>query len=261
MKNCLNSFKDKRLKLSILTDLISILPIAGIFYLIQYWFIRASAKIDLSELQNIESTLVTNPQAAQQFLQDLANVYVVFGVVVIITIILTFLIYAISRNYLYSTFLKQKFVLKNSWKWLVIPFIFFLLLIPFIILSLLIHLIFSSIAGLFNSEMLSIITNNYLNLLLVIIFTVFIFIYHYIFAKKRELWSAIGDSFDFIIKKPKKFSFLLLYAFLTGVVINLLLLLPAVYLPYYFTLNQILASAMIILYLGWLRVYLLKILK
>ena len=261
MKTFLNSFKDKRIGISVLTDLVSILPIAGLIYLLQYWFIRASANIDLSKLQDIEQLLLTNPLLAQQNLTEIANLYTVFGVSVITILILSFAIYAVGRNYLWSKLTQTTFNFKKSTKWLLLPLIFVLLLIPYIAISFLFRILFSYLAGLFNNQLFATIVLNYLNLLLIIIFTIFIFLYHYYFRKKPEIWSSIGHSFDLIQKRWQSFSFLLLYSFLVGVIINLILLIPGVYLPYYFTLNEVLNTLVIILYLGWLRVYLLRVIE
>ncbi len=241
---------DKNLKLSFGIDAAVIGFFIILLKLIQYIFIDLSSKIDFLALTNLQTTITTDPLLAKETLTHMLTSYSFLGVSIILTVILLFFSYSVSRNYLWSNLNKKSFIFKNSWRWLSLPFLFFLLFLPYLLISLILKYFVNFLVAKSYNQMLLTLTDQLFLVLALIIFAYFIFATHHAFSKSRKSWESLGTAFNLVNKSKKTLGKILLIA----IIVNVLVALIAGQFPLQTTLINIASVVITFIFLSWARI-------
>ena len=232
---------------------IDALVVAFFYFLIQfiqYIFINLSSKIDYLTLTNLQSILISNPEKAKETISHMATSYSFLGIAVLLTLFLLFFIYGLSRNYLWNKLNKKPFIFKNSWKWLILPFLFIILLVPYILITMIIKFLLGLIVAKTYNQMLLNTFSQIVIILAAVIFIYFVFATHFSFSKSRKAWNSVGKALNLINKTKKTLGIILLVA----IIVNIILALITSQFPLQTSLFNIINTIVIILFFGWARI-------
>ena len=221
------------------------------------------------QLQTLLST--ASPEELLPFLTQLKSFMLIFLLGLAFILIMSLFLFSFSRALIWNKLHHKKLTKKTYWRWnilnLTLLFPLFLLLLVAIIVKLIFNFIFSKLITLSPTfavthpqfmQIIQLILHNTVNFFLVLLLLVVIFFAYYIFADKYKVWFSIGDAFSMVKSKWSRIWRMLLLALFTAVILTLILLpIRKLLLPYqftYFIINVIIS----LIYLSWLRIYLLK---
>ncbi|MBT6774600.1 hypothetical protein HOA91_04475 [Candidatus Woesearchaeota archaeon] len=179
--------------------------------------------------------------------------YLVIGI--LLALIVALLVYSLSRNIVWNKLLKRDFVRKKFWAWnglsvLMIIILFF-------------YLLFYKVIEIFlplGVTMFQFIFRGLVGSTLVLIFMVFLFLVNYSFATENKVWFSIGNAFHLIKLNWKRLWKMFILTLITWVLLRVLLY----YIYIWFKIipqelfSSILNITAILLFLVWLRLYLLR---
>ena len=198
------------------------------------------------------------PEELSAFLSEL-KVYIVSTIgSVVIFVILAIVLFALVQALIWHLILNKKFRKKLLWKWiwftLLSILIFLISLVPFLIIKILILVLLRGAS--YNAANA---VSQAINLIYFLIFLFFFFLYCHQFTKEPKAWQSLADTFGLIKKKFKglatHYVFALILAAVLSLVIYLLLYLISGLQAYSLYISGVIS----LLFLAWLRIYLVKI--
>jgi len=261
LKSYLNSFKEQKIIRIFLIDFVFFTTIYLLAQGFNYFLQKKSAIFQGRTANEIQQLILSAPQEAQIILTQLKSFMILFFIGLIFLIVFTVLFYSLTRAYLWNYLLKNKLTKKNYWKWNILVIV---LIIPFIIyffIALVIKLIITQLLFFINNQVVIQIINNYLILILFVIYLIFIFLSYYVFTKKYNVWESLGEAFQLIKIKFKELKIIFLFSLLNLFVISVILFLLTYFLKYQQMLLLFFNLILFLLFLAWLRVYLVKVLQ
>lgn len=205
-----------------------------------------------------EMLLTMAPEQAQAFLSNLQGLVVMFAVGTIILLVGGLFLFSLSRKLIWDKLVHNKFDKKKYWRWNLLNLV---LVIPIIIFALifgLFRIIFGYLFSLFKSQMVLDAFYNLFNLAALLILLVFVFLTYYSFSHKYRVWDSIGSAFELLKKKKIWVTF---FWALATVIILAVLSWPLAYLFRQSTIMITVNAVISVLFVVWLRVYLVQTVK
>jgi hypothetical protein len=259
LTRCFNACSDKRFLRSVLTDFATIMILLLLISL--FGFIVQSQANTFGGIQNVDQLqqyLASSPENADLLVSNVQTlVFTLFGGGFFV-LLLSLLFYSFTRGYLWNKFKNHTLRRKTYWKWnaltLLLLLLFAVYLIPFLIVKMLLGLLLSFISG----PVTLAIINEIISLSLLLIFVIFMFAVHYVFAHTYKVWHGIGEGLTLLKKKWSHLWRSYLFAvFLIAIIVIVLTFVSRLFVqPYGYI---ILASLVFLFYLSWLRLFFLRI--
>ncbi len=203
--------------------------------------------------------LSATPETAELFLQNVKTFAYLFILGSIIVVILALFLFSLSRAVLWYHLLHKKLTAKNYWRWNIITLVMLLLLIPYLLLLLLLRLGINILLPISSDTTYTIVTQG-VSFLFVVFFFVILFLVYHSFAERYKVWESLGQAFHQFKVRGRALWMVFLFSFLTGIIISLLFsLIKNKFLLYQTPLVQsIIGAGVLLLFLSWMRLYLLK---
>jgi hypothetical protein len=257
VKTLLKSFKlSNKLKITFLIELVFMTIIVSLASLFNWLLTVKSNTFSNGQTPEQVKLLFASmgPDQMNSFVNQLQS-YLYFLIIgFIIIAVTTLILFSLSRAMIWSKLLKNKLSIKNWKRWvllniaILVPILLFLII--YAIVKIMINLIITSVIT--NNNAL-LIVNLVINYALFLFLLIFIFLVFYSFAKDQKVWQSIGHSFS-LIKKTfwKYYLFVLIVSLLMNVIGYLISLLIA---------SLIINMILLVLFISWARVYLVKVLK
>ena len=258
IKNYLNSFQFKqKYWYTLIIDGLTFLFITLLFLgLVKILELKAYAISQGKSTEELKALLLAGSVETNKLFMANTRAFVfyfVFGV--IIAIILAFMIYSFSRSIVWNKLLKQKFSWKKFRKWnglaVLLTFFFFIYMVFYYVVKMLLPAPTTDFYFILNGIIGSII---------VLSFMVFFFLVNYSFATEHKVWLSIGNTFHLIKLNWKRLWKMFVLALTTWLLLKVLLN----YIHVWFKiipqelLSTIISTTLSLLFLVWLRLYLLK---
>ena len=211
---------------------------------------------------------ITHPDYIQQRLSEMTSAEVQAFVVEMRTflygfvggtfflVLMTIFLFSLSNSVLWKKLLHQQFTWKTIPRWMGLTCFLILLLIIFLLITLVLRVVLTYFfTRITTNELALSVFNNALSIGMLLIFVLFIFLTFYHLAKDNVVFNSIGKAFKMM---KKKFWILFLLAWITAH-IPLVIALPFDnVLRFNQPLLKVLAVMITLIYLTWLRIYLLK---
>ena len=206
--------------------------------------------------------LSATPETAELFLQNVKTLAYLFILGSIIVVILALFLFSLSRAVLWYHLLHKQLTAKNYWRWNVITLVMLLLLIPYLLLLLLLRFGINILLPL-SSETADAMVTQGISFLWVVFFFVILFLVYHSFAERYKVWESLGQAFHQFKTKGRVLWIVFFFSFLTGIIISLLYSLVQKNLLLYQTslVQSIIGAGVLLLFLSWMRLYLLKAIK
>jgi len=201
--------------------------------------------------------------------------FVIFAVVGIFLLLLfSFLTFGLTQALIWHHLLEKKFEFKKHWRWdalhvvLFIPALFYVLcyVIVAFIAALLINgfwQVFSTFYFQYTSfaDGLQSFVSGMIQFCFIVFGGILLFLIYYTFTKEYKVWKSIGDTFSLIKSKWKRLVVVFLFSVLTSSVLALIMLPLRRMLENFSVIAMALDLAVIVLFLAWLRIYLVSSLE
>ncbi|MBU0470854.1 MAG: hypothetical protein KKA62_03910 [Nanoarchaeota archaeon] len=260
-KNYLDSFSFKKRFWQIFA-----VDTATLFILTALWMTlgnlltaRAFAISGGKSIEELKAVMLSGSlNANEALLASIKSFVYIFTIGIIIATILTFIIFSLSRMIIWEKILKNKFSWKSFSKWNGLAVLVFFI-------SLLYLLIFSLARMIFNLSTLSLGENTYLTLLqflnyfFFLAFLIFVFVLFYSFTEVGKVWQSVSHASHIIKTRWSRLwkQFLLIY--LTGLIVGFFIsYLQRFFFQYPDWVYPVINLGLLLLYISWLRLYLLK---
>lgn len=268
LQHYFNSFKQRKIIIPFFIDTIFWFIISLLLLGLKILLQKRTAALSLFSpeqlQQQLQQLLLTSPDQAQALAASLK--YLVLTIIVggIFFLILFLLLYSLSRALMWNRILGQKSHTKNYWKWntlsvvLLLPALFYLFIAS--IAKVVLSYLFTSIS---NPNLMQF-ANNLVLFIFLLIFLPFIFLVHYSFALKYQVWESIGNAFYLLkLHWPKLWK---AFLFILGTVVILNLTLLLIQIIFFSTLLNrvafmVIAILFFLLFLSWTRLYIVNILQ
>jgi len=270
-----DSFRFKRaFWITLGVEVIFFIIILGIFLgLGSYFSVESSAILQGHTAEDIQQLIITSPEAASPLLVQLQSFLLTAIVSILLVAILSFFTFSLTQAFNWNYLLKKKLDKKHYWRWnalnltLIIPLLIYGLcaLIIKLLTSLIFKLIITISPSFYTNHfnlMDSILTilNGAVSFLLVLILILFVFLVYYQFVEKYKVWLSFGEALHSFKIHWKKLWRMALLALAVAVILALIFL-GLNYLNFASWFFTAIKSAVALLYLAWLRYYLLKLLE
>lgn len=275
LKDYLNSFKlKKKFWQTFLIDFIALAIIfASILMFSNYFQNRALAITGGKSVEQIQEWALSSPEQALPFFEGLKSLLVFGGILLFVIIIGSFLLYSFSQALIWNALADKKLTSKNYWKW---NLLLLALLIPLALgglLYLLIKVLFDSLLNflltlssafyLQHTELMEIIQltlSNFASFFLILMLLLLIFLVYYSFVREYKVWQSIGEGFHLFRLKWNKLWRILLFVAFTVLIITFILIPIKKIFPDAFA-STIINLAVALLFLAWMRIYVLENVK
>lgn len=175
----------------------------------------------------------------------------------VLLVVLVLLAYSLAQQFIWSRLTAKPF--RPSWKWLGLTLGQLLLLLPYSLIYALLRIIIN-LLPLQNPTVFTALSKGS-SFLFLLGFLLYSYVASFSLAQNQQVWEALGKGFQGIKSRWSSVGKLFLLATVVALVLNVLLwliqrlLLPT---PTIFTL---LGAAALLLYLAWLRAYLLQVVQ
>lgn len=213
--------------------------------------------------EQIQQLLLTmQPEEMQAFFLQMKSFMVFFIIGLMVLGAITLLLFSLSRGLIWNKLVERKLTSKSYWKWnglnlaLIMPLLVYLLV--FAIVKILFNLFI--VLAITNQTFLSL-ASDFINIIFLLGWLVFGFLVGYSFVKEYKVWKSLGEAFGLIKLKWKNIWRMFLLALGTAMVLGLALGLAGKGLIYQKELLVGLNAVVFLLFLAWMRVYAVKIMK
>ena len=209
-----------------------------------------------------QELLSLSPAKLQPFMLQLQSFlfYFLFGLIFVVLIVLLSL--SLSRTLVWKFLLGQTFSYKPFLKWNFLNLIMTIFVVIYTMLILLTNLIITFLFSLITSNSTFLIYfSKFFNYLFLIFFLILIFLIHYSFAHKVKIWESIGSGFHLMAKKWSALWRGSLLILATAILIGIILFPIAYFLSEQALIIQVVAGIFTLLFLSWMRIYLLQIMQ
>ena len=272
-KDYFNSFKvKKRFWLTFLAD-------SAFFFLFTLVFAAFGAYMQRKSLSltggmspaEVQQLMLASPEKAAAFLSDIKSFLVVIIIGIILLAILTLFSYSLSQAWIWNYLHNKKLTKQTYWKWntlnlaLIFPLLIFGLgfLIVKLLFSWLITLLLTINMKFYYAhtnlmESIQTIFNGVLSFFMILLIMVFLFLAYHCFVQRYKIWSSIGGAFELYKLKWKRIWKIMLWALLTGIVLNLIMYPLRNSLQFHPLILLLLQLVVGLLFISWLRLYLLN---
>jgi hypothetical protein len=188
----------------------------------------------------------------QQYYLQIRNfaLLIIFGTIIVI--ILTLIIYSLSRKIVWHRLLSQKFSGHKVWKWSLLLLMLFLALIIFTLVYKMFIILISSFT-ISSSNIISFVAVKLLNAIFLTTFLFFMLLLEYNFSKNSLIWNSVGQSLRW---KPvwKVYLLSIIVWFLISIIIFIIISNPLMFvLERYLISSIILNTLILILFVIWIR--------
>lgn len=253
IKKYINSLKQTKILKGFFVDILFGLALFIISGVVAFLLQKKSGTLQNVSLQNLKEQLLSSPEIAQALITDLRSFLVILIIGILVLTVGSLLLFSLTRSLIWNNLLKKKSSKKNYWRWNI-----FLVLVPFHLLPYFILYFFvkSIINVLFSSSTFLTVINAFLTIALFIIFPILLFILMYSFTQEYKVWKSFATTYELIKQKWSKIKCLYLFALGTAVVLNCILFITEKFISV-----SIITGILFILYLAWLRVYVVQTLN
>jgi len=219
----------------------------------------------------VQQLMLASPEKAAVFLSDIKSflVVIIIGIVVLVT--LAVLSYSLSQAWIWNYLHNKKLTKQNYWKWntlnlaLIFPLLIFglgffivkLLFSWFITFLLTINLKFYYAHPNF-VEIVQTIFNGVVSFFMLLLIMVFLFLAYHCFVQRYKVWSSIGAAFELYKLKWKQIWKVMLWALLTGIILNLIMYPLRTSLQFHPLILLLLQLVVGLLFISWFRLCLLN---
>jgi len=256
-----NSFKLSSDFLYILFyDLLFYGIIRPLIYLFSYLMSRKMSAIDpdiLSKLNSLANVTASQSLQIQQAAQAMNSFFYTLIIGVILMILITLFAFTLTRALIWNHLLKKKFDIKKYLRFNLLNLVLAVILAVILYILLKIRI---GITGLFVkiSFNFAVVLSGILYLLIFIAIIYFVSLVYINYTKKAEVFGSLTRVFRLIKTRFQKISISYLFILLASAVITLIAMLRWL-LPVY--LQSYLNYALVLIFLAWMRIYIVKIIK
>jgi hypothetical protein len=259
VKTLIESFKlNEKFKLTTLIEAVffTIIFSLGSFF---SWMLNSKIK-EFSNGQTPEQLRLLlasmEPDQMNVFMTQIQSYLMFFLVGAIIILVLTLILYSLSRSLIWNKLVHNKFTFNKWKKWILLSVALLIPLIMFLIVYAVVKIVLNVIlVSLISDNTVLIIFNLIINYGLFLFLLIFIFLVFYSFAKNNKVWSSIGNAFGLIkIKLWKYYLFVLIVSLLINVIAYLYSLITS-------WGTGVVNLLLVVIFLSWARMYLVKVLK
>ena len=256
-RSFLHSFLEWKVILTTLSiDVVSTALITALFW--GYGSILGAKAYALSGGQSVEqlknSLLTGTLENSQIFLAKIKLFTILFIGGAIAIIIITVLVYSLSRAILWYHLMDLSF--QHYWKWNGMAILLGFMLLPYTLLVFLFRYLVNSLIPIRSQLLFSIVDGISISIF-IYLFLILTFAITLSFVEKYRVWEAIGHGFYLLKKNRSKLWKTFLFALLIGLLINIKvsLLQTQIPSPLIFAIVRI---GLFLLFLSWLRIYFVK---
>ena len=257
LEKLLKSLKDKKIPIIFVIDLLFL----GISYLLLtgYGKILQNKMATVSNGQTIEQLkqlLLTTPEVAEALRASLLSLLLLFFVGGGLVLLLLLLFYSFTRGLIWNYLNGTKITFKNYWRWNFLNILLLFLLIPLFIVFAIIK--FSLTFLLTEGTTFTIVIDQGISLFFITTIFFFAFLLYLSFVNNYRIWKAVEKVFNTIKSRWTSIWRSFLLFFVAFIVLNLLLRWIGKFLGLVQGTSEIVTIIGILLFLSWMRLYLLK---
>ena len=196
----------------------------------------------------------------QAFIDSIKSlIYIFVGGVILVALVLLFL-YSAIPFFIWNYLLTQSYSLRRYWRWNAFNLVMAIILLIYIVFSILLvfitNVLFPSGTGLPRLIFSSVLSWIYL-----LLFFIFYTAAAYTFAQKYKVWESIGNAFSLLKEKRSAVGKMSILVMGTILLLYLVLFLTSkILVPQTIALVTI-NLALLLLFLSWFRIYLLKVIS
>ncbi len=256
LKTFQHSFLDKRILSTFLIDLLFFGAFALLVFLLSIIQQSKTTALGLTSPEQLQELLLNSPEQAQAVLLQLQSYLLAFAIGLLILLVVWILGYPLSRKYVWQVLSGKK---QPLGKWIVLS-----LVIALPLIALFIPLFLAKVALTFLVGKLPFVLQQYVGnvifLALGLILVLYLVVTYFSFSHAGKIWESIGKGFHYF--RRRTFWMCWLLVLVTVLVVNLLLsLLQRLFSSFFLSQPQLftfLSAAVFLLFLAWVRVYLVQ---
>lgn len=209
-------------------------------------------------IEELKVEILTSVETAEQFSSQLRNFLWLFLLGGLLVCVLALMIYSYSRQLVWKELLQQG-TYKVEWKWNGLILILLILAILYLLIYGAVRFMAISLVT-FQIETTAVIFSQSLNAWFFLLFLIFAVVVKYSFAREGKVWLAIGNAFHLLKINYREFGFKFLMIVITGIIISFIFyaLHKSLYLRFSDGVFSIAQLAVFVIFLGWMRRYLVK---
>ncbi len=259
-KTYFSSFRGKEIGRILLIDAAAILVITLLLLGSgRYLQAKTLALTSGQSLNQIQETLLTmTAEETQAFLQGMRSLVTTIFIGGILITMSIFLMFSFSTALIWNLLSGKKFSQQHYWRWNALHLVFFFVALIYAAFVFLIKLAVNQWLSRFYYGAFIPLMNQMVISLLVLIFLLFLFLTYYSFVQRYKVFESIGHAFYLIRLHWNQLWRMFLLALLTGLILNLLLTFLQRFFIYPQTAFIFLSGVIFLLYLAWLRLYLVQ---
>jgi len=214
--------------------------------------------------------MLASPEKAAVFLSQVKSFLAVIIIGIILLAVLTVLSYSLSQAWIWNFLHHQKLAKPTYWKWNTLNLALIFPLLIFGLGFLVIKLLFSWLITFLLTinlkfyyghtnlvEIIKTVLNGVVSFFMILLIMVFLFLAYHCFVQRYKVWSSIGAAFELYKSKWKRIWKIMLWALLTGIILNLAMYPLKTSLQFHPLLLLLLQLAVGLLFISWFRLYLL----
>jgi hypothetical protein len=261
IRNYLRSFKvNKAFLYTLIIDVVAILLILGI--VLAFGKVLGDKAFALSDGKTAEQLKVEllsgTEEQALEFLAKAKSFVFVFFAGTVLTFLLLMMAFSFSRAFLWNKIKRSKLTRKNFWRWNGISLIILFLAGAYFLIFAIFRIAFNVIFPLVGNTIYFVFAKA-VTLFFQLTFLLFVFLVFYSFVHKYKAWESVSDAFNLIKVHWNRIWRMFLLSLLTILLISLVLYPLGKAFFYRQNLMTIINVVVLVLFMSWQRIYMLKI--
>ena len=259
LKGYLDSFRDKYIVLSTVVDVVFFAVMGPILYLFKLFTDSKTQEfLGGRTQQQLQDVIVNNPEQGQIIAQQLQSFMINFGLGVILIVLLSLFLFSLTRGYLWNKLLNKNFTKKKYWRWNSLNLALILPTLIYLVFVFIVRIIYLQTYSAINNQAAFSFISEIISLVLIVIYLIFLFLIYYSFTFRYKVWQSIGEGFKLVKTRWNTIWRSFIFMLITLVILTVITSLLTRLFPFQETLLIYVDSVLLILFVAWMRVYLLR---
>ena len=273
LQQYIDSFKVKKVFwVTFLTDLIFFGAVGLIFSQFSTYLQNRSIEIMAGRTpEQIQQLILSAPEQALPFLEQLKSFLFVSVGTLALLVILTFLLFSLEQAFIWNTLQQKKVTSKTYWRW---NLLHLGLIIPLLLYGLGAGIVKLGTSSLFqwlgnlnpafyfqNAALVDeiiLILNTAVSFILVLFVLLILFLIYYTFTEKYKVWGSIGEGLSKLKPQWSRWWRMIMLMVMTAVIVTAIAIPVRQVLFLYPLWESILNFTVSILFLSWVRTYVIS---
>ena len=209
--------------------------------------------------EQIQQLLLSTPDKIEPFITQMLDFLIYFLGGLLLLIVVSLFLFSLSRALVWNKMLGKKFTVHHYWRWNVLHLVLILPLLLYGFSYLLFKLLFNFlVSAITHNQQAFEVAGRIVDAFFLLFLLLFVGILYYYFTEKYRIFESFKLAFIFLKQKIKITGILLSFSFCTLLFLSIIGFSLKILFPLQLAFLNVAQAVLLLLFLSWFRLYLVK---